>query len=221
MNNNNDTSNKVHLFGIVFQSATQAAATIIAALIMVTTISVVVVNNISHDGTDETIIRTQVAIELTQTAIAGSGNSTQAPVIITPTPEPIQPSNTPTVVTSEPTATNTPTATYQQIPLELGIEQAELQMMINNTTTVAELLVELDNYYNIHPQHGGAWSTPGATVAGKAVFWTDLFDNGYDLPEGITHLRTQGSWGIYLIEASFLYQIPSPNAGGRYLLIID
>lgn len=91
---------------------------------------------------------------------------------------------------------------------------------VESTNTVSELLSEVDRQFNLNQKIGGAWtqemaeSANGFTVPANSTFWTDLFENVSELPEGVSVVRTQGGWGIY--RTSVAYRIPLPNGGGRY-----
>jgi hypothetical protein len=146
-------------------------------------------------------------------AIAIAANNTE------PTPVAIASTATPNAVNTT-VATQPPIILVTNSPSD-GISQCALQGMINATSSVADLIVSLDNYYGIQAIAGGDWSSPGFVISGPAVFWTDLFENGNNLPSNVSRIRTQGNWGAFLLQSGGNFTIASPNGGGRYLRLIS
>jgi len=79
---------------------------------------------------------------------------------------------------------------------------------------VASLIAVLDRDFSL--TDGGQWSEGGYAVPAGSVFWTDL-GPGYELPEYVARVRTQGNWGVYRTVKDFT--VPSGNPGGRYTRI--
>lgn len=120
----------------------------------------------------------------------------------------------------EPHMPEIPTGT---VTIANGISECDLYDLARESDTINELIVLLDNYWNLNPQQGGAWLAPGFIVPAGSVFWTDL-GSGVTLPQGIEGLVVdsrnlrQGGWGVFTTGINTDYLISEPNAGGRYLI---
>lgn len=100
-----------------------------------------------------------------------------------------------------------------------GITEQELAQLIAQNEDTGDLIQALDIYWGNDPSKGGDWGPEGITIEGPAVFWTDIFNDVYSLPQGVSTVKVQGGWGVYRIETGIEYIVPSSSVGGRYLNI--
>lgn len=118
----------------------------------------------------------------------------------------------PATKAATPTATPakaTPTATNSS-PC---VVEDYVETVVMRGKTPAEAIAGLDHFFEMtNGSFGGQWSEPGFKIPARSVFWTDLFDSAQPEP-----IKVQGGWGVFYAPEEFV--VPSPNGGGRYLLV--
>lgn len=95
---------------------------------------------------------------------------------------------------------------------------------LEESNDTATLIAALGNAWDENPNATckGAWGQPGFVVPEGAVMWTDLLDNIEFVQEGTHIVRNPCfgcGWGVFYTDTS--YTVLEPNAGGRYIELVD